>query len=202
MNVNIPHNFIEEFFNRTILFSKYSIGSGKDLEYLNRLRSAEVAITGSKEILQTFNGQHMILMVANLLSRTFFNIDLIIPSDIKTEIRFPFVNENDLSICLENLCRKINPCLKLGSGNKQKRYDIVVAIGSIKRDLGNTIIINSDGWIAYANAQDNSFCWISENANPIGASETKDQELVRVKWYTNFALFNRRGLARLPSINN
>ena len=40
------------------------------------------------------------------------------------------------------------------------------------------------------------------DATPIGQKETMDEEIVRVKWYTNFALFNRRGLARLPSINN
>lgn len=36
----------------------------------------------------------------------------------------------------------------------------------------------------------------------IGAAETKDEEIMRVKHYTNFALFNRKGLARLTSINN
>lgn len=36
----------------------------------------------------------------------------------------------------------------------------------------------------------------------IGASETKDQDIMRIKWYTNLALFNRKGLARLTSINN
>lgn len=37
---------------------------------------------------------------------------------------------------------------------------------------------------------------------PIGAAETKDQDIMRVAWYTNAALFNRKGLARLTSINN
>lgn len=37
---------------------------------------------------------------------------------------------------------------------------------------------------------------------PIGTSHVKDEEVYRVKMYTNFASFNRRGLARLPSINN
>lgn len=36
----------------------------------------------------------------------------------------------------------------------------------------------------------------------IGQLETKDAELVRIKQYANLASFNRRGLARLPSINN
>ena len=36
----------------------------------------------------------------------------------------------------------------------------------------------------------------------IGAKESKDEEIVRVKSYSNFAIFNRRGLARLPSLNN
>lgn len=36
----------------------------------------------------------------------------------------------------------------------------------------------------------------------IGASATKDEEIYRIKMYANLANFNRRGLARLPSINN
>lgn len=49
----------------------------------------------------------------------------------------------------------------------------------------------------YPNASDAGIA-----VQPVGASETKDQDLVRLKWYTNAALFNRRGLARLTSINN
>lgn len=37
---------------------------------------------------------------------------------------------------------------------------------------------------------------------PIGAQEAVDSKIWRVKQYANFANFNRRGLARLPSINN
>lgn len=37
---------------------------------------------------------------------------------------------------------------------------------------------------------------------PIGAQEAKDSTIWRVKQYANFAMFNRRGLARLPSVNN
>ena len=36
----------------------------------------------------------------------------------------------------------------------------------------------------------------------IGAKEAADENIARVKSYSNFALFNRKGLARLPSINN
>lgn len=36
----------------------------------------------------------------------------------------------------------------------------------------------------------------------IGAQEAKDNKIWRVKQYANMANFNRRGLARLPSINN
>lgn len=35
----------------------------------------------------------------------------------------------------------------------------------------------------------------------IGRSETKDEQIWRVKQYANFVNFNRRGLARLPSLN-
>lgn len=36
----------------------------------------------------------------------------------------------------------------------------------------------------------------------VGAQEAKDNKIWRVKQYANMANFNRRGLARLPSINN
>lgn len=36
----------------------------------------------------------------------------------------------------------------------------------------------------------------------IGISSTKDEELIRLKQYANFVNFNRKGLARLTSINN
>jgi len=36
----------------------------------------------------------------------------------------------------------------------------------------------------------------------VGVAETKDETITRVKSYSNFANFNRRGLARLPSLNN
>lgn len=36
----------------------------------------------------------------------------------------------------------------------------------------------------------------------IGKSDTKDEQIVRIKQYANFASFNRRGLARLTSISN
>ncbi len=37
---------------------------------------------------------------------------------------------------------------------------------------------------------------------PVGAAETKDEDIWRIKQYANLASFNRRGLARLTSINN
>jgi len=40
------------------------------------------------------------------------------------------------------------------------------------------------------------------NVEFIGQLEAKDSSLVRVKQYTNFVNFNRKGLARLPSISN
>jgi hypothetical protein len=36
----------------------------------------------------------------------------------------------------------------------------------------------------------------------IGYKENYDEQIWRVKWYTNFVCFNRRGLARLTSISN
>lgn len=36
----------------------------------------------------------------------------------------------------------------------------------------------------------------------VGAKETADEQIWRIKWYTNFVNFNRRGLARLTSISN
>ena len=38
--------------------------------------------------------------------------------------------------------------------------------------------------------------------HPVGYKEDKDEDIWRIKQYANFASFNRRGLARLPSISN
>jgi hypothetical protein len=38
--------------------------------------------------------------------------------------------------------------------------------------------------------------------DPVGKQEAVDTEIMRVKMYSNMAMFNRRGLARLTSINN
>jgi len=40
------------------------------------------------------------------------------------------------------------------------------------------------------------------SVEPVGPQESKDTSIWRVKQYANFVNFNRRGLARLPSINN
>ena len=34
----------------------------------------------------------------------------------------------------------------------------------------------------------------------IGTSETRDEEMWRIKWIVNFVQYNRRGMARLPSL--
>lgn len=47
-----------------------------------------------------------------------------------------------------------------------------------------------------------SGCPAGVQVEPVGAMETKDEKIWRVKQYANFAVFNRKGLARLPSINN
>ena len=38
--------------------------------------------------------------------------------------------------------------------------------------------------------------------HPVGTSNDHDEDVWRIKQYANMALFNRKGLARLPSINN
>ncbi len=43
---------------------------------------------------------------------------------------------------------------------------------------------------------------IGIDVSMVGLAEAKDEEIARVKSYSNFVNFNRRGLARLPSINN
>lgn len=36
----------------------------------------------------------------------------------------------------------------------------------------------------------------------VGKKADMDEDIYRIKWYANLALFNRKGLARMPSINN
>lgn len=169
MNTKLPANFLEEFYSRTLPFVRYSVGSDDEVDYLGRLMSIDVAITGSKQILNTLNGQHMLFLTANLLSRLCLSLNIILPSENKIDVKFPFVKGSDISSCLKSFCKSINPCLKINEKYDRKRFDIVIVIGDCDNDFGRTIHINSDGWIAYIGTEGNSFPWVSNNPNPVGA---------------------------------
>jgi molybdopterin/thiamine biosynthesis adenylyltransferase len=169
--MNIPKNFLEEFLSRTIVFAKYNFTSKcEDKQYIETLTSARVAITGNKEVLSTYNGQHMLLMSLNLLSRFCINIDLIIPNDIKINTKSPQLDGYNLLASLLDLAKNINPQININHfEDTENRYDCVIAIGDYYRSYGKTISINSDGWISFIDTEGNSFSWTSDNNNPIGA---------------------------------
>ena len=167
----IPDNFLSEFYSRTLLFARSTFVTDlSDEKYLNNLTTAEIAVTGTKEHFESANGQHMFLMLINLLSRFCLRIDLIVTREVKTAIRHPFIIGNSFIENLLDLSKKINPMIDVRvSDGKQKRYDCVMVIGDQYREIGKSIIINADGWIAYANTESNSISWISKNINPVGA---------------------------------
>jgi len=167
----LPNNFIEDLYSRTALFAKYTIDRDlDDKEYLKIIETKKIAITGTDEVLKSFNGQYMALMTLNLLSRLCLNIDIIIPSTIKASISFPHIIDNSLAISLKGLSKKINPSMEIEClPSSNQRYDCVIAIGGCAKDLGRTVIINSDGWIAHINTENISMKWTSDNLNPVGA---------------------------------
>ena len=162
---------LTEFYSRTGLFAKYSLDYSIETDkYIERLRNVKIAVTGKREILSSFNGQNMLLMSINLLSRFCMNIDLIMPHDIKAIIDVPLLGNNSLSSELVKIVKGINPFNEIGvMESTEKRYDVVIAIGGCSVVLGRTVFINSDGWLSYANTEDNSMQWVSNNHNPIGA---------------------------------
>lgn len=164
-------DFLLEFYSRTALFAKNVLGDAVETDkYLERLRNTKIAITGSREILNSFNGQHMMIMSVNLLSRFCMNIDIIMPSDIKTMIENPLATNRSLSFELAKLGKGINPFNEIRVMEfTTKHYDGVISIGDCSNDIGRTVIINSDGWVSYVNTENNPMPWTSENYNPIGA---------------------------------
>lgn len=170
--MNIPEHFQRDFFDRTIRFVKETISKEKTFDdYLKVLTNIHIGVTGDRHILSTPNGQFMIFMTVNLLSRFCQNIDFVIPNDIKTIIRIPFVQENKLAASLQSWSQKINPLIQTRILEKPKHlYDGSIAIGYCStQDFGETVFINSDGWFAFINTCENSLNWTSMKHNPIGA---------------------------------
>jgi molybdopterin/thiamine biosynthesis adenylyltransferase len=171
MVTTTPANFESEFFSRSCLFTKYAVGLGENQNYQSIMSNAEVAITGSQQELARPNGQLMATMVANLLSRFSRHLTLIIPDDIPLLIEPPMAHCTNLVECLASVIKNINPTVQLEiiSEGKNGLYDAVLVIGRYKKELGRTIYIASDGWIAYVDTEGNSFGWVSNNSNAIGA---------------------------------
>ncbi|GAI11556.1 unnamed protein product, partial [marine sediment metagenome] len=171
MEVRIPTNFELEFYSRSCLFAKYAVGLGEDQDYQSIMTNAQVAITGSREVLVTANGQYMVAMAVDLLARFCKHLALVIPGDIPFVIRTPIACSENLLDCLLDKAQEINPLIQLDivSGHRKGLYDAALVIGQYERELGNTVYINSDGWLAYVDTDGNSFSWVNNNPNPIGA---------------------------------
>lgn len=171
MGVTIPQNFESEFYSRSYLFAKYAVGSGKDQNYQSIMANAQIAIAGLREILAIPNGQYMVTMATNLLARFCKRLALIIPDDIPSLIHPPLAYSENLLGCLAGMTQEINPLIELEivSTDRKGLYDAALVVGQYKGELGKTVYINSDGWLAYIDTDGNHFSWIGDNPNPIGA---------------------------------
>lgn len=171
MELSIPSNFESEFYSRSCLFARYTVGLGKDQDYQSVMANAQVAIAGTRGVLVTPNGQYMITMAVNLLARFCKHLALVVPDDIPLAICTPVAYSENLLGCLTGNAREINPLIQLDIVSERRKglYDAALVIGQYEGELGNTIYINSDGWLAYVDTEGNSFGWASDNPNPIGA---------------------------------
>lgn len=171
MEVTIPSNFESAFYNRTCLFAKYTVGRGEDQDYQSLMANAHVAIVGSREILATKNGQYMLTMAVDLLARFCKHLALVMPDDIPLAIHTPIAHSENLLGCLTGRAQEINPSIHLDIACRHRKslYDAALVVGQHKGELGNTVYINSDGWLAYVDTEGNSFGWVSNNPNPVGA---------------------------------
>ncbi len=171
--MTVPENYLTEFFSRTLLFTRSTFTPEfemADEKYLRQLSTSEIAISGTREHFESASGQYMALMLINLLSRFCLKIEIVLIGDVHTVISHPFVTGNSFIENVLDLAKKINPSIDVRvSDGRQKRYDYVIVIGDQNREIGKSIYINADGWIAYANTESNGTSWISKNINPIGA---------------------------------
>ncbi len=159
-----------QFFSRTVLLAQYSIRGLERTSIPSRLETARVAVTGNQLLLRTPNGQHMALMAVNQLCRFCSHLDIVMPRDIDTVIDSPAACKTKLLDNLLELPVNVYPAIEVRAPTRLTApYDVVLSIGSASVGSGSTVIINSDGWMAYLSTEGNQLSWTSELQNPIGA---------------------------------
>jgi molybdopterin/thiamine biosynthesis adenylyltransferase len=169
---SLPQDFEAKFYSRTLLFAKYALRWKKtpnDAFLMSQLKKAHIAICCNKELLDTPNGQHIVLMSINLLSRFCQNLDLSM-SKVQPKINFPLINKTSFIDCLLKLFKAINPLGRIKPKiDPHRLYDAVLVIGEENVRSKRTISVNSDGWLTYLYPDRKHFARISENQNPLGA---------------------------------
>ena len=105
-----------------------------------------------------------------MLARFCGTVILNIPSDIGLSIRPCLVKAASLLDHLKSMCLRINPAIQIVTGREpHPRPRATIAIGFDNENIGRTVSINSDGWLAYVDTEGNSLNWTTHNANPTGA---------------------------------
>jgi len=129
-------------------------------------------LVADEKSLETANGQLVLCMAVNALSRLYpilTYIDLSIPSSAVFSVNVPLFTEDKVLNATMDFVDRLQldckvECVDSISGN----WDAVLSIGPSKTNLKNMISVTSDGWIAYAST-DELVPVFTEKTNPIGA---------------------------------
>lgn len=164
----MAESYEREFFDRTIKFVEQALFPSDIHVALDKLKSAKVAIVADEETLRTANGQHMIFLAVNLLSRFCRHIDLFMSDSIENRLQLPILRYGNVIESLKDLCAQINPYGIFRANPQPHAYDVSLVIGRGTVLGRRTIFINSDGWVAYASAE-SEIVSAKNNENPVGA---------------------------------
>jgi hypothetical protein len=161
--------FERDFLSRSALFVQKHANLSP-IASRQLLRKSRIAVLAGPDALITGNGQHALLAATNLVSRLFWNVELILPSKSKRLVHSSLVSEVDIDRCLCELVGAINPFSNFRMGRRlgSSAFDAALVVGDSEVNLQHTIRISSDGWIGYV-SPDAVEPFSKANTNPIGA---------------------------------
>lgn len=143
----------------------------------------------------SFNGQVMAMTSVNLIARFCDKIYVNCPEGISRKIMLPFGNGDTLDTSLVNIAKAVNPAVIVELANYPSADNcITLTIGKGYDGLKETIIIDSDGWLASINQELSNH---DKEDNPLGAMMAACFGAAEVfrnfihRFGTNNRLFNR-----------
>jgi hypothetical protein len=132
---------------------------------IRAIQDFNVGIIADPEILQSYSGQLMLLVLANILPRMWPSVTFPVSPQINRIVMTPLSNAPDLAVAIMETARIASGAV----GYTLKSSDspnFIIAIGPAKRQAD--VYINADGWVAYISNQSIDVLFCPSAGNPFG----------------------------------